>query len=114
MLKTNATGGSAASRRPSPKAAPRRASTPGAPAGNGADAIALVQSPAIRNLQFLDLGNNDLTDVTGLALAESPHAGSLQHIELGGALLEPRTEAMLKRRFGSGLQLSYPWARGYR
>ncbi|HEY5937206.1 MAG TPA: hypothetical protein VIU61_21295, partial [Kofleriaceae bacterium] len=77
-------------------------------------AIALVQSPAIRNLQFLDLGNNDLTDVTGIALAESPHAGSLQHVELGGALIEPRTEALLKRRFGDRIQLSYPWARGHR
>jgi phosphonate utilization transcriptional regulator len=47
MLKTNATGGSAAPRRPLPKAAPRRAATPGAPAGNGADAIALVQSSSL-------------------------------------------------------------------
>jgi YD repeat-containing protein len=77
-------------------------------------AIALIQSPAIRNLQFLDLGSNDLTDVTGIALAESPHADSLLHIELGGALLEPRTDALLKRRFGDRIQLSYPWARGSR
>jgi YD repeat-containing protein len=77
-------------------------------------AIALVQSPAIRNLQFLDLGNNDLTDVTGIALAESPYADSLVHIELGGALLEPKTDALLLRRFGDRIQLSYPWARGSR
>ena len=77
-------------------------------------AIAVVQSPAIRNLEFLDLGSNDLTDVTGIALAESPHAGALQHVELGGALIEPGTEKLLRRRFGDRVQLSYPWARGYR
>jgi len=47
MLKTNVIGGTAASRRPSPKAAPRGAFPPGAPAGNGADAITLVQSSSL-------------------------------------------------------------------
>ena len=50
MLKTNVNGGRAASRPLSPKASPRRAAPPALPSGNGADAIALVQSSSLPTL----------------------------------------------------------------
>ena len=47
MLKTNVNGGRAASRPVSPKSAPRRAAPSARPTGNGADAIALIQSSSL-------------------------------------------------------------------
>jgi phosphonate utilization transcriptional regulator len=50
MLKTNASGGRSASRPPTPSAPARRATLAAAPSGNGADAIALVQSSSLPTL----------------------------------------------------------------
>ena len=50
MLKTNVNGGRAASRPVSPKSAPRRAAPSALHTGNGADAIALVQSSSLPTL----------------------------------------------------------------